>query len=486
VKPAYHNVWTILLLLLAAVPGRAGEVADLKPQVDRLVQPLLDSRTVVGLVVGLSREGKTAVWGYGKTACNSDQTPDGQTVFEIGSVTKVFTALTLADMVQEGRVGLDDPVSSLLPETVHVPTRNDRVITLLDLATHTSGLPRIPQNLLLQIAQRPGNPYAAYTVEQLYEGLAATSLASKPGERYAYSNLGMALLGHALARRAGVSYEAAVHEQICKPLGMNDTQITLAAPLRSRFAQGHNLDCRPVSAWDFPTLPGAGAMRSTVNDLLRFVAANLGLYPTRLAAAIEATHVPRHKANDSLSIALAWHLDTKKGTVWHNGETGGFHSFVSFQKDRKVGVVVLCNTVGGAADKLGEQAMSVLLGEKVEPLKLRTPVRLDPATLDQYVGTYQAITGLDLAVFRDGDRLLVQATGQQALGIYPESETEFFYRAVDARITFVKDQAGKVTKLVLHQHGLDFPAWKGGIGFRLGTGLLKALRGQPENKAQDR
>lgn len=485
-KPAHYGVWTIVLLLLAAAPGRAGEVADLKPEVDRRVRSLLDSGTVVGLVVGLNREGKTAVWGYGKTAYNSGQAPDGQTVFEIGSVTKVFTALTLADMVQEKLVRLDDPLSSFLPETVHVPTRNDRTITLLDLATHTSGLPRIPQNLLPQLAQRPGNPYAAYTVEQLYEGLAATSLASTPGERYAYSNLGMALLGHALARRAGTSYEALVQERICKPLGMNDTWITLSEPLRARFAQGHNLDCRPVPAWDLPTFSGAGAMHSTVNDLLRFVAANLGLYPNRLAAAIEATHVPRHKVNDSLSIALAWHLNTKRSTIEHTGETGGFHSFVGFQKDRKVGVVILCNTAGGVPDKLGEQLLSLLLGEKVEPLKLRTPVRLDPATLDQYVGAYQSVTGLDVAVFRDGDRLLAQLIGQPAWGIYPESETEFFYRVVDARITFVKNPEGKVTKLVLHQHGLDISAWKGGIGLQLGTGLLKALRGKPENKPQDR
>lgn len=484
-KHASRIAWTVVFSVCVVTPGLGGEVAELKSSVDQLVQPLVDSGSVVGLVVGLNREGKTAAWGYGKVAHDSDQAPDGRTVFEIGSVTKVFTALALADMAQEGLVRLDTPVSMLLPETVRIPTRDDREITLADLATHTSGLPRVPDNILGQFAKNPENPWAAYTVEELYDGLARARLASTPGQHCAYSNFGMGLLGHALARRAGVGYEELIQERICKPLGMHDTRITLSESLRARFAQAHDADGRPVPAWDLPTLAGAGALRSTAEDLLRFVSANLGLYPSRLATAIEATHVPRHPINDARSIALGWQLTPKERIVWHNGQTGGFHSFVAFETDRKIGVVLLSNTTSELIDPLGDQMLRLLLGLPAQHLKVRMPIRLEPVTLDQYVGNYPMMPGFEITVFRNGDRLLAQATNQPAFGIYPESETEFFYRAVDARITFVKDKEGKISKLVLHQHGMDLPAWKGGLGVRLGTSLFKTLFGKPKNAAKD-
>jgi len=476
---------TLLSLLLPPALGTAENIAELKPQVDRLVQPLVDSGTVVGLVVGLNRQGETAAWGYGKAACNADRAPDGRTLFEIGSVTKVFTALALADMVDKKEVRLEDPVAALLPESVKVPMRDDRPVRLVDLATHTSGLARVPPNLLPQIAKNPDNPFAAYTIEQLHEALSSGSLATTPGARYAYSNWGMGLLGHALARRAGTTYEELIDQRICKPLGLTDTRITLSEPLRERFAQGHDVDGRPLSAWDFPTLPGAGALRSTADDLLRLVSANLGLDPCPLAPAIELSHQPRHEfAKDAEGIALGWHLHVKEQIYWHNGQTGGFHSFVGFQKANKTGVVVLSNTAGGITDQLALQLLKLLRGQPVEPIKVRMPVRLDPASLDRYVGNYEAYPGLSLNVFRDGDRLLVQLTHQPAFGIYAESETEFYYRAVDARITFVKHEDGTFHKLVIHQNGIDLPAWKGGIAFQLGKGLLKALSGpkKPEEK----
>lgn len=479
---ACQVVWTVAISLGMASPGLAGELGNLKSSVDQLIGPLIDSGAVVGLVVGLHREGQSTVWGYGKVAQDSEQTPDGRTLFEIGSITKVFTALALADLAEEGLVRLDDPVSDYLPATVRVPTRDGRPITLLDLATHTSGLPRLPENLLGHIAKHPENPYAAYTLEQFYEAISDTSLATTPGEHFTYSNFGMGLLGHVLARRAGVDYETLIEERICQPLGLSDTRITLSDAQRSRFAEAHDADARPIPAWDLPTLAGAGALRSTADDLLRFVSANLGLYPSRLAPAIAATHIARHKISDMASVGLAWQLDPKQRLFWHNGQTGGFHSFVAFQTDRKVGVVVLSNTTSKLIDPLGNQLLRLLLGLPAQHLKVRMPIRLDPATLDQYVGKYPMFPGFEIVVFREGERLLAQATNQPALGIYPESETEFFYRAVDARITFTKDKAGNVTKLVLHQNGLALPAWKGGLSVRLGTGLFKSLLGKPEDK----
>ena len=204
---------------------------------------------------------------------------NGDTIFEIGSATKVFTSLLLADMVQRGEVALNDPVAKFLPAGVSVPERNGRQITLVDLATHTSGLPRLPANLN---PKDPNNPYADYTPEQLYQFLSSYQLPRDIGAQYEYSNLGGGLLGFALARRAGMSYEALVKSRICDPLGMKDTGITLTPEMKARFAVGHDQGLARVENWDLPTLAGAGALRSTANDLLAFVSANIGL--TKFAA----------------------------------------------------------------------------------------------------------------------------------------------------------------------------------------------------------
>lgn len=233
------------------------------------------ARDNVGLVIGVVFPGGRRVFGYGRRGGEGgDSSPDQDTIFEIGSITKVFTAALLADMARRGEVRLDDPVQRYLPAGVQVPTRGGRAITLLHLATHTSGLPRLPGNLGRTVRDR-ANPYAHYTVDDLYAFLNGCRLARVPGERYAYSNLGAGLLGHVLALRAGMGYEALVTRRLCGPLGMMDTAVTLSPEQRGRLAQGHAASDEPVPLWDLPMLAGAGALRSTARDMLAFLAANL-------------------------------------------------------------------------------------------------------------------------------------------------------------------------------------------------------------------
>jgi len=350
-----------------ACAALAGEPADLKAKVDALAQPLVDSGGIVGLAVGIVQDGKTHVFGYGKISKTSDKRPDGKTVFEIGSIIKVFTGLLLADMAERKLVKLDDPVARYLPQSVTVPQKNERPITLLDLATHTSGLPRLPGNLLPQIALHPGNPYAKYTVEQLYEFLSKHALAHEPGAHFTYSNLGMGLLGHALARKAGTTYEELLQQRICVPLGMKDTRIELSKDVQQRLAEGHNLAGKPVANWDIPTLAGAGALRSTADALLLLLAANLGPRRTPLAEAVELSHIARRDAGGAdQKIALGWHIRAKESIYWHNGETGGYHSYLAFRKGSGSGVVVLSNSANGVIDQLGSKLLKAIDGQPVD------------------------------------------------------------------------------------------------------------------------
>jgi CubicO group peptidase (beta-lactamase class C family) len=262
------------------------------------------------------------------------------------------------------------------------------------------------------------------------------------------------LLGFALARRAGTSYEGLLLRRVIGPLGLASTRVALTPDLRARLARGHQGE-REVANWDLDALAGAGALRSTAADLTRFLSAAMGLLPTTLDSAFRLTRVIQGDAGATMRIGLAWHVmgpDTA-AIYWHNGGTGGYHSFIGFDPRQKVGVVVLSNSTQ-SIDDLGFHVLSPAF-----PLTaVRTAIVLPAGTLDDYVGEYQLAADFVLSIRRAGDTLLAQATGQSANPIYPSARDEFFLRVVDAQISFVRDSTGKVTSLVLHQGGRDLPA----------------------------
>jgi D-alanyl-D-alanine-carboxypeptidase/D-alanyl-D-alanine-endopeptidase len=405
------------------------------------------------IVVGLIDSSGTQITGYGKISESNPQAPDGDTVFEIGSMTKVFTSTLLSDMVQRGELKLDDPIAKFLPSSAKVPTRGRKEITFLDLATHTSGLPRLPSNLY---PKDPDNPYADYTISQMYDFLSNYALTRDIGSQYEYSNFGAGLLGHILSLKAGMDYESLVLKRICVPLGMKDTRITLTPEMESHWTSGHNEMGKPVPHWDVPTLAGAGALRSTANDLLLFLAANMGLKKTLLYPAMQQMQTPRRPTGTpDMQIGLGWHILQQNGSniVWHNGGTGGFHSFFGFDQTSSIGVVVLSNSTNSIDD-----IALHLLNPKFELAKLEVPVehkaiQLDPKIYDAYAGYYQLAPNFILTISTENGHLYSQATGQARVEIFPESENEFFLTVVNAQITFEKDSNGTVTGLILHQNG---------------------------------
>ncbi|MBW4519628.1 MAG: serine hydrolase [Scytolyngbya sp. HA4215-MV1] len=446
----------LLVLTIGAIQSRSLA----QPLVsDAEIQKILhrridDEKQSIGIVVGLVDEQGSHTISYGRLNQTDSRPTNGDTLFEIGSVTKVFTTLLLADRVQKGEMRLTDPVSRFLPPSVHVPSYQGKQITLQDLATHTSGLPRLPDNLHPKDVT---NPYADYTIAQLYAFLSNYHLTRAIGAKYEYSNLGMGLLGHLLSLQAGTDYETLVVRRICQPLQMQSTRIQLTPELQTRLATGHTADGQPTPSWDLPTLAG----RSTANDLLKLVAANLGLTPSALLSAMQLTHQVRHHTeNPNLKIGLGWHVFTQYGRtiLWHDGETGGFSSFIGFDPKQRRGVVVLSNTANAVAD-IGLHVL-----DKRYPLVTRKPpkvhiaIALDAKIYDAYVGQYELAPGFILTITKEQDQLYLQATGQPKVQLFPESETEFFMKAVDAQVTFVKNPAGQVAHLVLHQNGQHLPA----------------------------
>jgi CubicO group peptidase (beta-lactamase class C family) len=447
------------LTLLASFTVASAAVSRARGQDDAteagLVRPYIEGQLATGIVVAIVDSRGTHVHGYGTIAREKKQVPDGDTIFEIGSVSKVFTSLLLADMVERKVARLDEPVRDLLPaDAVARIASSAHEITLQDLATHTSGLPRMPGNLA---PKDPTNPFASYGPKELYAFLAAHGLEKDPEAEYEYSNLAVGLLGHALSCRAGKSYAALLAEVIAGPLGMKDTCLALPEAARARFAQGYDADGEAVPAWDFDALAGCGGIRSTANDMVRFLRAEMGLDATPLAAAMALTQKRRARLGDhGASVGLAWHL-TPEGRIWHNGQTGGFHSYVGFDPALASGVIVLANASTLTLDALGTQLLDARAGKKTEPLTVRPEVKLDPSVLDAYVGKYQLAPRFFITVEKKDGNLTIQATGQPRVRIHAASETRFFLRVVAAEVTFEKDAKGECRKLVLHQNGRDLP-----------------------------
>lgn len=551
------------LLLPAAVRAQHFPAEE---DLELMLRLLVEDMETVGIVVGaLEADGSTRILHYG-SAGPDDRSLGPRSVFDIGSITKTFTATILADMVARGDVALEDPVSAYLPEGVTVPTRGEREITLLDLATHTSGLPTAPDNLVTSGTGDPDDPYAEFMIQSLYEFLSDHELRNHPGETYEYSNVGYGLLGHALARAAGVSYRELVRERVLEPLGMDMTGLALEGEVAEWAVRGHrNGDAVPH--WTVTeAMEGAGGLRSNAEDLLTYLEANVGPPETDLERAMRAAQKIRVPEGDrGVGHGLAWRTRVSPGgapIVEHGGASGGFQARLHMMPDTGIGIVVLTNE-GSFQDPIGRQLLQIdpppaewervalapevlaqyageyaptgggsqrfsvsledegyltihasgqprkrlyatsdstfyvlpgphsftfrtaeegvemrfewderlpgqqraalttrRVGETTPGLRGdragdRTAIEVAPEILQDYVGEYELTPQLSIVVTVEDGALFGQGTGQPRIPLLAESETEFFASAVDAEVTFQRDEEGQVIGLIVHQEGQE-------------------------------
>ncbi|HEY8928524.1 MAG TPA: serine hydrolase domain-containing protein [Mucilaginibacter sp.] len=310
-------------------------------RVDSVARPYIQKANTVGLCIGIIKGGKTSIYSYGETKRGSGRLPTADNFFEIGSITKTFTATLLAWYVNEGQVKLSDPITMYLPDSVAV-NQSLKGITLLNLINHTAGFPSVPDNLKGNMTD-PFNPYKDYSKQLMYSYLKTCKLNSKPGEKYVYSNLGVGLLGVILQYVSGKSFEQMVREIITRPLDMLSTAQYLNPLISPRFVSVYNSDGQPTVAWDFDVLASCGALRSTMNDLLKYTSANMHPGTGELSKAIELTH--KVTFNKDVKVGLGWHIIQVDGVSYyfHNGGTYGSNSFLAFNPEKDIAVVILSN-----------------------------------------------------------------------------------------------------------------------------------------------
>lgn len=457
--------------ILLATPWSAtaapGPAPLLPPRVEKAIADRIAAGEYPAMVVAVVDGDRSEVRGFGKLA--NGKAPDADTIFQIGSVTKTFTATLLAEAVERGAVTLDTPVGDLLPG-FRIPSRDGKEITLGELAMQISGLPRLPDNMH---PANPKDPYADYDAAKLEKFLSTYKLPREPGAKYEYSNLGFGLLGYALAQRAGTSYAGLLQTSIFQPLGMASTSATFEEPLGPRWAAGRDAGGQPAQPWRLDALAGAGAINSTGADMLSYLQANMGRGKGVLKTAMRLAHQPRRKIGENEHIGLAWMTrhDKDGDVVWHNGMTGGYASFMGFTADGKRGVVILTN-VARSVDDLG--FATLLRDASLAPSEKQ--IAMTPQQLDAYAGAYQLGPKFFLNVFRQDDQLFAQATGQGSFPIYPSATDNFFARVAGIRIDFRRGESGEVASLVLHQNGHDTPAPRLNAGIAAESGEHQRVR----------
>jgi D-alanyl-D-alanine-carboxypeptidase/D-alanyl-D-alanine-endopeptidase len=312
-----------------------------------------------GMVAGLCGAQGQRIVIQGTSDAANGRALDGDTVFDIGSITKLFTALVLADNVARGHMAMDDAIAKYLPPDVRVPDFQGQPITLLDLVTYSPGLPGWPANM----PKLKLGPFPEYPTEQLYQALAKATLTVPPGTQYVYSNFGYGLLGLALAHHAGMDFESLVVSRICRPLGMESTRITPTPAMLARKTPGHFQKLVKVAGWDIPpAFAGAGAFRSTANDLLKFLAAAMGLKASSLAPAFaQMLKTERPADKPDTRVAAGWFITSahQDRLIWKDGGVWGYSSFLGYSALHPNGVVVLANGITDAdALRLGKHLLN--------------------------------------------------------------------------------------------------------------------------------
>lgn len=414
----------------------------------------------IGIAVAVIENGAPRFVSHGTLAGDDTASVNEHTLFEAGSISKVMTNLLLAQLVVDGRIDLDAPLTNYLPDGTKLPERDGKTITAFNLATHTAGFSGLPEALL---ANGLDNPYSGYGAADLMAWIAEYELPRAIGARFEYSNVGTALLAQAIEHVSGQPYAALLQQQILDPLGMSETGLaTMPEPIPG-IATGHDAAGEPVSHWDFDAFAPVGGLVTSSADLAKFIAAASGTVDSPLDAAF-AIMLERTRPTDggNGSIGLGWFLLTEgdRDIAWHNGITAGFRSFAGYDRSSGNGVVVLSNMVTEAGiEDIALHLLDTTLPLRAQPTP-RQAVEIDAALLPAYEGAYLLAPGVVLTITRQDKQLFAQITGQQAFGIYPESERRFFFRIVDAQITFGDPADGLAPALMLHQNGRNTTAMR--------------------------
>jgi CubicO group peptidase (beta-lactamase class C family) len=452
-KSRIAGVWTgsiIAVVLLFLLGVTSGFAQDIKPQVDELINAYMKMDKFTGSIL-IAKDGKILVSkGYGMANRELDVINTPQTKFRLGSVTKQFTALAIMQLQERGLLNVNDPIKKYIPD---YPSGDK--ITIHHLLTHTSGIPNLTDFPDFTETMMIPSP-----VEKTIERFKNKPLEFEPGEKFSYSNSGYVLLGYLIEKISGKSYESFLNENIFQPLNMTNTGYDHNSTILKNRASGYSLDKDELinAPYIDMSLPiGGGALYSTVEDLYLW---DRALYTEKLVskASLEKMFTPFKE-----DYGYGWTITElfKRKRISHSGGINGFSCNISRYVNDDACIIVLSNFEYAPVGQIGKDLAAIVFGEKYELPKERVEIQVDPNIYDAYVGEYQIDTNLILNITKEDNRLFAQAigTGQPKFEIYPESETKFFLKVVDAQITFVKNEKGIVTELILHQNG-DHPAKK--------------------------
>jgi len=436
---------------IASLSMRAGQSSPASApavnvaRMEQVIQSYVTAKQFMGSVLVARGNDIILDKGYGSADLewNIPNTP--ATKFRLGSLTKQFTAASILLLEERGKLDINDPVKKYM---LDAPAAWDKV-TIFNLLTHTSGIPNFTS-----FPDYPSMEPFATTPAQLVARFRDKQLDFQPGEKWSYSNSGYILLGYLIEKIAGESYGKFVQENIFTPLGMKDSGYDSNSAVIPQRASGYSPGPTGIVNAGFinMTVPlSAGGLYSTTEDLLRW---EQGLFGGKLLSAASLQKMTTPFKSD-YAFGLGVHTSSGRKVIDHNGGIEGFNTKLAYYPDDKLTVIVLANLNGVAAEAIASNMASLAHGEKVILTSERKEVPVDPKIFEGYTGRYELVPNVYMTVTSEHDQLKAQLTGQTALEIFPEDEKDYFYKVVDAQITFVTDSQGKATELILHQNGLD-------------------------------
>lgn len=420
----------LLSLILPSFALASAWSDSVKHQIDKNIElNFRNQNSQVGIVVGVIHGEESYVWSYGERVKGNGEAPNGDTFFEMGSITKTFTATLLAKEILEERVSLGTQVKSLWPELSGTYAGE---ITLEQLATHTSGLPRDPDNLA---SADPMNPFQGYSEKKLLALLKAFKQRSVGSYPHSYSNVGYGLLGYLLSEKLHrENFGDYIEKNLLGPLGLHDTKTALAKSDLVRSAQGYGNFFELVPPFELGVLNGAGVLRTTVNDLLKYIHFQMRTDHSLLTRAARLTHEPRHplSGNTQFEVGLAWGIGQSDDfrLINHNGATMGFRASLFFDKSKRTAAVVISNT---------SMSPSCILAPVFDMpgCQPKTWITVPLAQQRALLGRYRcAELEMDAKVFLENEVLGLELPAQLRLRLWPNSEKEYIIPDADVKIEF--------------------------------------------------